>query len=53
VQLYDYLRSHKCIGLTAGLARVYATRGQYVCIYDPKNKTGLSSPAPGHEEIFK
>ena len=36
-QLYDYLKAHKCIGLTAGRAKVYANRGQYVCIYDPKN----------------
>jgi hypothetical protein len=41
-QLYDYLKTHKCIGLTAGRARVYSTRGQYVCIYDPKdNKTSI------------
>src|SRR4051812_37068055 len=32
VQLYKYLQSHKCIGLTAGRARVYANKGQYVCI---------------------
>ena len=38
VQLYDYLQSHKCIGLTAGRARVHANQGQYVCIYDPKDK---------------
>ena len=36
-QLYDYLKAHKCIGLTAGRARVYSTQGQYVCIYEPKN----------------
>jgi hypothetical protein len=36
-QLYDYLKDHKCMGLTAGRARVYANHGQYVCIYDPKN----------------
>jgi hypothetical protein len=36
-QLYDYLKAHKCVGLTAGRARVYSTRGQYVCIYDPKD----------------
>jgi hypothetical protein len=41
-QLSDYLQAHKCIGLTAGRARVYANRGQYVCIYDPKdNKTKI------------
>jgi hypothetical protein len=41
-QLYDYLKAHKCIGLTAGRARVYSTRGQYVCIYDTKdNKTSI------------
>jgi hypothetical protein len=41
-QLYDYLKAHKCIGLTAGRARVYSTRGPYVCIYDPKdNKTSI------------
>jgi hypothetical protein len=36
-QLYNYLQAHKCVGLTAGRARVYANREQYVCIYDPKN----------------
>jgi hypothetical protein len=41
-QLYAYLQAHKCIGLTAGRARVYANRGQYVCIYDPiDNKTKI------------
>jgi hypothetical protein len=30
-QLYDYLKAHNCIGLTAGRARVYSTQGQYVC----------------------
>ena len=41
-QLYDYLKAHKCIGLTAGRARVYSTQDQYVCIYDLKdNKTGI------------
>jgi hypothetical protein len=41
-QLYEYLKAHKCIGLTAGRARVYATQGQYVCIYDAKgNKTNI------------
>ena len=41
-QLYDYLKTHKCIGLTEGRARVYSTRGQYVCIYDPKdNKVAI------------
>ena len=27
-QLYNYLKAHKCLGLTAGRARVYSTRGQ-------------------------
>ena len=36
-QLYDYLKAHKCVGLTAGRARVYSSRSQYVCIYDPKD----------------
>ena len=41
-QLYNYLKAHKCIGLTAGRARVYAAQGQYVCIYDPRgNKTNI------------
>jgi hypothetical protein len=41
-QLYDYLKAHKCVGLAAGRARVYSTRGQYVCIYDAKdNKTNI------------
>ena len=51
VQLADYLQSHKCIGLTAGRARVYANQGQYVCIYVRRIRTGPSSPAPGREEI--
>jgi hypothetical protein len=35
-------KAHKCVGLTAGRARVYSTRGQYVCIYDLKdNKMGV------------
>src|SRR4051794_36454479 len=34
-QLYDYLQAHKCIGLTAGRARVHSNQGPYVCIYDP------------------
>ena len=38
----QYLKAHKCLGLTAGRARVYSIRGQYVCIYDPKdNKTSI------------
>ena len=41
-QLHDYLKAHKCIGLTESRARVYSTEGQYVCIYDLKdNKTGI------------
>ena len=41
-QLYDYLKAHKCIGLSESRARVYSTQGQYVCIYDLKdNKTGI------------
>ena len=36
-QLYDYLKAHKCVGLTAGRARVYSTQRQYVCIYDLKD----------------
>jgi hypothetical protein len=41
-QLFAYLKAHKCIGLTAGRARVYSIKGQYVCIYDAKdNKTNI------------
>ena len=41
-QLYDYLKAHRCVGLTAGRARVHSTQGQYVCIYDPQdNKAGI------------
>ena len=41
-QRYDYLKAHKCIGLTESRAPVYSTQGQYVCIYDFKNnKTGI------------
>ena len=42
MQLFEYLKPHKCIGLTAGRARVYSVKGQYVCIYDAKdNKTNI------------
>ena len=44
VQLYEYLQSHNCIGLSAGRVRVHATHGQYVCIYDPKNKNKTMKP---------
>jgi hypothetical protein len=44
VQLYEYLQSHNCIGLSAGRVRVYATHGQYVCIYDPKGKNKTIKP---------
>ena len=44
VQLYEYLQSHNCIGLSAGRVRVYATHGQYVCIYDPKGKNKPIKP---------
>lgn len=43
-QLYDYLRQHNCIGLTEGRARVYAIKGQYVCIYDRKNRNKAIKP---------
>jgi hypothetical protein len=43
-QLYDYLQRHNCIGLTEGRARVYANKGQYVCIYDPKNRNKTMKP---------
>ena len=44
VQLYSYLQSHNCIGLSAGRVRVHATHGQYVCIYDPKDKNKTIKP---------
>jgi hypothetical protein len=44
VQLYKYLQSHNCIGLSAGRVRVYAIQGQYVCIYDPKDKNKTIRP---------
>ena len=44
VQLYEYLQSHNCIGLSAGRVRVYAIQGQYVCIYDPKDKNKTVRP---------
>ena len=34
----DYLKTRNCIGLTEGFARVMRNQGQYVCIYDPKDK---------------
>ena len=43
-QLYDYLKQHNCIGLTEGRARVYAIKGQYVCIYDRKNRNKALKP---------
>jgi hypothetical protein len=43
-QLYDYLQRHNCMGLTAGRARVYANKGQYVCIYDTKNRNKAIKP---------
>jgi hypothetical protein len=43
-QLYDYLQRHSCVGLTAGRARVYANKGQYVCIYDLKDKNNTIRP---------
>jgi hypothetical protein len=43
-QLYDYLQRHNCVGLTEGRARVYANKGQYVCIYDPKNRNKAIKP---------
>jgi hypothetical protein len=43
-QLYEYLKAHKCVGLTAGRATVYAKEGQYVCIYDPKDKNRAIKP---------
>ena len=43
-QLYDYLQRHSCVGLTAGRARVYANKGQYVCIYDLKDKNNAIKP---------
>ena len=43
-QLYIYLQRHNCIGLTEGRARVYAIKGQYVCIYDPKNRNKAIKP---------
>ena len=49
-QLYDYLQRHSCVGLTAGRARVYANKGQYVCIYDLRTRITRLSLVPGHEE---
>jgi hypothetical protein len=43
-QLYDYLKAHNCIGLTEGFARVMRNQGQYVCIYDPKDKNNMIKP---------
>ena len=43
-QLYVYLQRHSCLGLTEGRARVYAIKGQYVCIYDPKNTKKAIKP---------
>src|ERR1700755_1825366 len=35
VQLYEYLQSHNCIGLSARRVRVHAAHGEYGCICDP------------------
>jgi hypothetical protein len=43
-QLFDYLKTHNCIGLTEGFARVMRNQGQYVCIYDPKDKNSTIKP---------
>jgi hypothetical protein len=43
-QLYDYLQRHNCVGLTEGRARVYANKGPYICIYDPKNRNKAIKP---------
>jgi hypothetical protein len=43
-QLYEYLQTHKCIGLTEGRARVMRNQGQYVCIYDPTDKNRAIKP---------
>jgi hypothetical protein len=43
-QLFDYLKAHNCIGLTEGFARVMRNQGQYVCIYDPKDKNMAIKP---------
>ena len=47
----DLPQEHNCmficnviIALTEGRARVYANKGQYVCIYDPKNKNKAIKP---------
>jgi hypothetical protein len=52
VQLYEYLQSHNCIGLSAGRVRVHATHGQYVCIYDPKGKNKAIKPCVVDQERY-
>ena len=42
--MYDYLKAHKCIGLTAGRARVHSNQGPYVCIYDANDKNRTIKP---------
>jgi hypothetical protein len=43
VQLYEYLQSHNCIGLSAGRVRVHATHG--LCF--PKIPSGLGVAPSG------
>jgi len=43
-QMFEYLKTHNCIGLTEGFARVMRNQGQYVCIYDPKDKNSTINP---------
>jgi hypothetical protein len=39
-----YLQRHNSVGLTEGRARVYANKGPYICIYDPKNRNKAIKP---------
>ena len=48
-QLYNYLKAHKCLGLTAGRARVYSIRSMFASTI--RKTTRLASiPAPGREQ---
>ena len=55
-QLYDYLKVHKCNGLTASRAKVYDSQGQYICICDLRahpgsldSWRGICSKSPEHD----
>src|SRR3954451_23442665 len=49
-QLYEYLKAHKCIGLTAGRARVYSTEANTFAFTIQRTTRQTSISAPGREQ---